>query len=93
LNDLRENLDQQRWLMNNGLFSDSSKNSLYLYGALAHKLVTEVELSVDPQNRVVSYILYAKRRLLKVISAYCIFTVCCIFAPSLRQLRASSVAF
>lgn len=52
-------VDQQRWLMNNGLFTDNIKDTLFLYGSIANKHITAVELVVNTDEKVITYTLYA----------------------------------
>lgn len=63
-------LDQQRWLMNNGLFTDSSKDTLFIYGSLVNKLITAVEVSIDADNKLVFYNLYTSPSLIKAYNKY-----------------------
>lgn len=56
-------LDQQRWLMNNGLLNDMHKDQLYMYGAIVHKDIKAVELDIDVEKKTVSYYLYIDNRL------------------------------
>jgi hypothetical protein len=63
-------LDQQRWLMNNGLFTDSSKDTLFMYGSLVNKFITAVEVSIDSDNKHVSYTLYAASSLIRAYNKY-----------------------
>ena len=65
-----EHLDQQRWLMNNGLFTDSSKDTLFMYGSFVNRLITAVEVSIDADNKCVSYVLYAAPPLIKAYNRY-----------------------
>lgn len=67
---LEEYLDHQRWLMNNGLFSDSAKDNIYLYGTLVHKDIQAVHSILDPDKCVVHYTLYAETRLLEIVAKY-----------------------
>lgn len=65
-----EILDQHRWLLNNGLFTDQTKDSLYLYGAIINQGITAVELSVDSNTKIIKYTLYAELSLLKDYNRY-----------------------
>jgi len=67
---VHELLDQHRWLLNNGLFTDQTKDSLYLYGAIINKGITAVELSVDSNTKLIKYTLYADLSLLKDYNRY-----------------------
>lgn len=65
---IEEMLDSDRWLMNNGLFSDSAKNNLYVYGFLVNKGVVGVEVSIDASTKTVSYLLYLQEKVVDAIS-------------------------
>lgn len=57
-NGLLDQLDHQRWLMNNGMFTESAKNNLYMYGSLVHTEVQAVALAIDPIKRELNYVIY-----------------------------------
>jgi hypothetical protein len=65
-----EYLDQHRWLINNGLFTDNTKDTLFMYGSIVNKLITAVELSVDSDTKHISYVLYAAPSLIKAYNKY-----------------------
>ena len=65
-----EYLDQQRWLMNSGLFTDNAKDTLFMYGSIVNKHITALELSIDPDNKRVHYVLYAAPSLVKAYNKY-----------------------
>lgn len=67
---LAEMLDQQRWLMNNGLFTDAAQNNLYVYGFLVNKDIVGVEVDIKPETKGVHYILYVKPRLISTLAKY-----------------------
>lgn len=67
---LLEYVDQQRWLLNNGLLSDSIKNQLFFCGTIVHKDVQAVELKLTPEKRLVSYVIYVEKDLIKKIGLY-----------------------
>jgi hypothetical protein len=67
---LAEFIDQQRWLMNNGLISDSVKNQLFFCGSIVHKDVQAVELEVRPESRLVEYKIYVNKDLISKIEKY-----------------------
>ena len=69
-NDVYEYVDQHRWLLNNGLFTDQAKDTLYLYGAIINKNITAVEVSVNSNTKTVKYIVYAPSFLLKDYNRY-----------------------
>jgi hypothetical protein len=56
--------------MNNGLFSDSARDNIYLYGTLVHKEIEAVHATIDTEKRVVTYQLYAGPRLLSAVAKY-----------------------
>ena len=68
--EIAEYLDQQRWLINNGLMSDSLKNQLFFCGSIVHKDVQAVEVSFEPEHKAVEYKIYVPTQLLKKISKY-----------------------
>lgn len=67
---LAEYIDQQRWLMNNGLITDSVKNQLFFCGSIVHKDVQAVEVVVKPEQKLVEYKLYLPNKLLKKVEKY-----------------------
>lgn len=67
---LSEYIDNQRWLMNNGLLNDSIKNQLFMYGSIVHKEVQAVELAVNVERKIVEYQVYVHSSLLKKINKY-----------------------
>jgi hypothetical protein len=68
--ELLEYVDQQRWLLNNGLITDGIKNQLFFCGSIVHKDVQAVELAVDPATKVVSYKIYVTDSLSDKIDLY-----------------------
>lgn len=62
--ELAKYIDQERWLLNSGLASDSAKNQLFMYGSIVHKDVRAVELNLNFESKLVSYIIYVDDRLL-----------------------------
>jgi hypothetical protein len=68
--DLTEFLDQQRWLLNNGLITDSVKNQLFFCGSVVHADVQAVELAIEADNKKVNYTIYVNGQLLKKIAKY-----------------------
>lgn len=67
---MAEYLDQERWLMNNGLMTDSAKNQLFFCGSIVHKDVQAVEADINPEMKVVSYQIFVPVALLDKISKY-----------------------
>jgi len=67
---IEEHIDQQRWLLNNGLFTDSAKNNLYMYGAIVHPSIKAVELSIDTNSKVISYTLYTDTAVITTYNKY-----------------------
>lgn len=67
---MAEYLDQERWLINNGLMSDSAKNQLFFCGSIVHKDVQAVEVNIDVDAKIVSYQIFVPKALLAKISKY-----------------------
>jgi hypothetical protein len=67
---INDHIDQQRWLISNGLFNDMHKDNLYLFGALVHKEVQAVELNIDIDNKMINYQVYCSKRLIGVLTKY-----------------------
>jgi hypothetical protein len=67
---LAEYIDNQRWLMNNGLLNDGAKNQLFVYGSIVHKDVEAVELHIDVATKKISYEIYVGKVLLNKIEKY-----------------------
>lgn len=67
---IEEHVDQQRWLLNNGLLTDSAKNNLYVYGAIAHPSIKAVELSLDINSKLAAYNLYVDSNFIKIYDKY-----------------------
>jgi hypothetical protein len=65
-----ELLDQQRWLMNNGLFSDEAKNNIYVYGSLVNSNVSAVEVAIDVEKKVIAYKLYVSSKYLVALNKF-----------------------
>ena len=63
-------VDQQRWLLDNGLFTDLAKDNLYLYGTLAHKDIFAVHVMIHAEDKKIIYKLYAPASLLKKVENY-----------------------
>lgn len=68
--DLAQFLDQERWLINNGLLTDSVKNQLFFCGSIVHSEVQAVELEITPEQKIVAYTIYVPKSLLKQIETY-----------------------
>ena len=67
---LAEYIDTQRWLMNNGLISDSVKNQLFFCGSIVHKEVQAVELDIEVETKTVKYRIYVTNSLIGKINKY-----------------------
>ena len=52
--EIAELLDQERWLLNHGLLTDSAKNQLFFCGSIVHKDVQAVELELAPDKKMVA---------------------------------------
>lgn len=68
--ELAEFLDQERWLLNNGLLTDSVKNQLFFCGSIVHSEVQAVELDIHPEKKQVEYTIYVNKDLLRKIELY-----------------------
>lgn len=68
--DIVKVMDSDRWLLNNGLVSDNVKNQLFFCGSIVHKDVQAVELRIQPETKLVDYIVYVSPDLLKKINKY-----------------------
>lgn len=68
--DLTRIMDSDRWLLNNGLISDNVKNQLFFCGSIVHRDVQAVELNIQPETKLVDYIIYCPPELLKKIGKY-----------------------
>jgi hypothetical protein len=67
---LERMLDQQRWLMNNGLINDIHKDQFYMYGAIVHKDIAAVELEIDVEKKNINYSLYADSAFLRKLDKF-----------------------
>ena len=65
-----ESLDQQRWLMSNGLFTESAKDSIFMYGTLVHKDVKAVQVDVKIEMKTIHYDVYVPTSLIKEINLF-----------------------
>lgn len=72
IENIPEHIDQQRWLMNNGLLTDEAQNNLYVYGTLVHNSVQAVEVAIDVSKRTIHYSLYAPMSTIKAFTKYSI---------------------
>ena len=63
-------IDNQRWLMNNGLFSESAKNQLFMYGSIVHPDIRAVELDIDVESKELNYTIYVPYTVLKKVHKY-----------------------
>jgi hypothetical protein len=64
--ELAKYLDQNRWLINNGLWSDNFKNQLFMFGSIVNLEIAAVDVSIDSQNKKISYVLYGSSKLMKL---------------------------
>lgn len=65
--EIKEHLDLQRWLINNNFINDLHKDNIFMYGALLHKEVKAVELSIAVETKTVHYTLYMPLKVLKKV--------------------------
>ena len=70
MDQLAEFVDQQRWLLNNGLVPESAKNQLFFFGSISHPNVQAVEMKICPEDKRVEYLLYFTKDLLKTVDKY-----------------------
>ena len=68
--DLKEMMDHQRWLIDNGLFTDHIKDNLHLFGSLVHKEILALHTKIDVENKVINYDMYVSLGLLKKINLF-----------------------
>jgi hypothetical protein len=68
--ELEQFLDQERWLINNGLLTDSVKNQLFFCGSIVHSQVQAVELEINPEQKQVQYTIYVNKDLIRKIELY-----------------------
>jgi len=68
--ELAKYVDNQRWLMNSGLFTDAAKNMLFMYGSIAHPQVKAVDLNIDVENKSVDFKIYLPKPVMKKILKY-----------------------
>jgi len=67
---LAQQLDQQRWLLNNGLITDTVKDQLFFYGSIIHPDVQAVEVKLKIEEKCVDYVIYFNKKTLDKISKY-----------------------
>lgn len=67
---LTEMVDQQRWLLNNGLVTDSVKNQLFFYGSIIHPDVQAIEVKIRPEDKLVDYTVYFTKKTLNKMEKY-----------------------
>lgn len=67
---LSQQLDQQRWLLNNGLITDTVKDQLFFYGSIVHPDVQAVEVALKIEEKCVEYTVYFTKKTLNKISKY-----------------------
>lgn len=68
--ELLKYIDTQRWLINNGLFSEPVKNQLFTYGTLAHPEVRAVELDIKTEEKELHYKIYLPKSLINKVEKY-----------------------
>ena len=67
---LKDFVDHQRWLIDNGLFTDLAKDNLYLYGSLVHKDICALHVVIDTEKKVIHYKLYATSSLISKVNRF-----------------------
>ena|ERR1035437_1011678 len=70
LEKLSQTIDQQRWLLNNGLITDTVKDQLFFYGSIIHPDVQAVEVKLKIEDKCVDYTVYFTTKFLNKISKY-----------------------
>jgi hypothetical protein len=68
--ELSQIIDQHRWLMNNGLITDTVKNQLFFCGSIVHKNVQALSVDVNPETKTVKYSIYVNASLIDQIEKY-----------------------
>lgn len=67
MDNISEHLDQQRWLLNNGLVTPAAQDNLYAYGYFSHPQVTNVLVTVDVATKSISYQIFLPNRILTLV--------------------------
>jgi len=67
---LTQQIDQQRWLLNNGLITDTVKDQLFFYGSIIHPDVQAVEVKLKIEEKCVDYTVYLTKKTLNKIDQY-----------------------
>ena len=70
LEKLSQQIDQQRWLLNNGLVTDTVKDQLFFYGSIIHPEVQAVEVQLKIEEKCVDYKVFFTKKTLDKISKY-----------------------
>ena len=65
-----DQIDHQRWLIDNGFINDLHKDNLFLYGTLVHIDIEAVEVRVDVEKKIIDYDLYVGPSLRKRMNQY-----------------------
>lgn len=63
-------VDHQRWLINNGLANDMLKDNLYLFGIYLHPGIQDALVSIDFNDKVITYQIYVNKYLLNDFNKY-----------------------
>lgn len=67
---INDMVDQQRWLLDNGLFTDTAKDNICYYGWMINKDITAVDVHIYAEEKRVVYELYMPASTLKRIDQY-----------------------
>ena len=67
---LSQQIDQQRWLLNNGLITDTVKDQLFFYGSIIHPEVQAVEVKLEIESKCVDYTVFFTKKTLDKISKH-----------------------
>ena len=70
LEKLTQQIDQQRWLLNNGLITDTVKDQLFFYGSIIHPDVQAVEVKLVTEEKLVDYTVYFTKKTLDKMEKY-----------------------
>jgi len=67
---IAELMDQERWLLNNGLITDSVKNQLFFYGSLIHKDTRALKVDINLEKKLVEYEIFLDKEVIDKIELY-----------------------
>lgn len=70
MEELTTEINQHKWLLNNGLVTSFMQNNLYTFGYLCCQGVQAAHVEIDTQNKKVLYTLYMTPKFLSIISKF-----------------------